>query len=324
MKSKLPTVLRRLAFSIPTAETRFEKRGFRVAEPDVVDHLEKVGANFLEGYHSALFADDLPDLESKLENTEKVYRGFAFEGAAMSLTLLDRLSALKKDRVAEFLEGEADKHIYMVHVGAGWALARLWWTRRRIVQSISKLDSLLKWLAIDGFGFHEGYFYPRRYYHSEISLNWLPAYAGRAFAQGLGRSLWFVEGASVEHISQTILRMPEQMRADLWSGIGLACGYAGGVETEALEGLKSLSRSYLPFVAQGVAFAAKTRLRAENATVHTGNACRIICGLSIEDAAFLTDVTLKNLPLTEDLKTPKYEIWRQRIQQEFSPEVIYI
>ena len=324
MKSIIPTVFRRLAFSIPTEETRFKKRGFRITDPTLVNHLEKVGASFLEGYHSALFANDLPDLENKLENTNEIYRGFVFEGAAMSLALLDRLSALKKDRVADFLQGEADKHIYMVHVGVGWGLARLWWTRRRIVQSISNLDSLLKWLAIDGFGFHEGYFYPRRYYHSKISLNWLPDYAQRAFAQGLGRSLWFVEGASVEHISQTILRMPEQMRADMWSGIGLACGYAGGVETEVLERLKDLSRSYLPFVAQGVAFAAKTRLRAENATAHTGNACRIICGLSIEDAALLTDVTLKKLPVTDDLKTPKYEIWRQRIQQEFSPEVIYI
>jgi hypothetical protein len=324
MDSIIPFVVRHFAFSIPADEARFVKRGFRLTKPCTVNHLEKIGASFLNGYHSALFANDLADLENKLENTDVSYRGFSFEGAAMSLTLLDRLSALKKDRLSVFLQGSADKHMYMAHVGVGWALARLWWTRRRILQSISNLDSLLKWLAIDGFGFHEGYFYPRRYFNSAISLTRLPGYTQRAFAQGLGRSLWFVEGASVEHISETVARMPEQMRADLWSGIGLACAYAGGAEVSEVERLKSLSRAYFPFVAQGVAFAAKTRLRAENAAVHTELACRIICGLSIEEAAFLTDVTLRKLPVADEAELPKYEIWRQRIQREFSPEVISI
>lgn len=324
MDSIIPFVIRRFAFSIPVEEARFEKRGFRITKPATVNHLEKIGTSFLDGYHSALLANDLPDLEEKLETTDASYRGFSFEGAAMSLTLLDHLSALKKDRLSDFLQGVADQHIYMAHVGAGWALARLWWTRQRILQSISKMDSLLKWLAIDGFGFHEGYFNPRRYFNSTVSLTWLPAYAQRAFAQGLGRSLWFVEGASVEHISQTIERMPENMHADLWSGIGLACTYAGGAELADVERLKDYSRSYFPFVAQGAAFAAKTRLRAGNANDSTKTACRILCGLSIEEAAFLTDVTLKKLPVTDDAELPKYEIWRRMIQREFTSEVVSI
>lgn len=324
MNSIIPFVIRRFAFSIPVEETRFEKRGFRITKPDIVNHLEKIGTSFLDGYHSALLANDLPDLEKKLETTDASYRGFSFEGAAMSLTLLDRLSFLKKNRLSDFLQGAADNHVYMAYVGVGWALARLWWTRNRMLQSISKMDSLLKWLAIDGFGFHEGYFYPRRYFNSTASLNLLPAYAQHAFAQGLGRSLWFVEGASVEHISQTVKRMPENLHADLWSGIGLACAYAGGAEPADVERLKNYSQSYLPFVAQGAAFAAKTRLRAGNAAVHTETACRILCGLSIEEAAFLTDVTLKKLPATDDAELPKYEIWRRRIQREFTPEVVSI
>lgn len=324
MNSIIPFVIRRFAFSIPVEEARFETRGFRITGADTVNHLEKIGTSFLDGYHSALLADDLPDLEEKLETTDAAYRGFSFEGAAMSLTLLDSLSALKKDRLSDFLKGKADKHIYMAHVGAGWALARLWWTRRRILQSISKMDSLLKWLAIDGFGFHEGYFYPRRYFNPAVSLIRLPAYARRAFVQGLGRSLWFVEGASVEHISQTIERMPANMHADLWSGIGLACTYAGGAELADVERLKAYSKSYLPFVAQGAAFAAKTRLRAENANDSTKTACRVLCGLSLEEAAFLTDATLKKIPVTDDAELPKYEIWRRLIQREFTTEIVSI
>jgi hypothetical protein len=47
----------------------------------------------------------------------------------------------------------------MAHVGIGWAIARLPWLRRRIEQPLNRLDSLLRWLAVDGYGFHEGYFY---------------------------------------------------------------------------------------------------------------------------------------------------------------------
>lgn len=324
MNSIIPFVIRRFAFSIPVEEAGFKKRGFRITKPETVNHLEKIGTSFLDGYHSALLSSDLYDLEEKLGTTDSLYRGFSFEGAAMSLMLLDRLSMLKKDRFSDFLQGTADKHIYMAYVGAGWALARLWWTRRRILQSISKMDSLLKWLAIDGFGFHEGFFNPRRYFNSTVSLNGLPAYARRAFAQGLGRSLWFVEGSSVEHISQAIELMPENMHADLWSGIGLACTYAGGADLTDVERLKDYSKSYLPFVAQGAAFAAKTRLRAGNETDNTKAVCSILCNLSIEDAAFLTDVALKKLPVTDDAELPKYEIWRRLIQQEFTKEVVSI
>src|SRR3712207_8380154 len=46
--------------------------------------------------------------------------------------------------------------------------------------------------------------------------------------QGLGRSLWFVQGADVRRIPATVNAFPAERRPDLWSGLGLACGYAGG------------------------------------------------------------------------------------------------
>lgn len=206
----------------------------------------------------------------------------------------------------------------MVHVGIGWALARLPWKRLKPLQSINRLNPLLKWLVVDGFGFHQGYFYPRSYFNEQASFARLPNYCRHAFAQGLGRSLWFVEAADIFNISQTVSKFPVDLRGDLWSGVALACAYAGGAGDEPATKLRLIAPDYLPQIAQGAAFAAKTRLRAGNPTAHTERACETLCRLSINDAASITDKTLKDLPQTDDIKTPDYEIWRRRIQEEFT------
>ncbi len=301
---------------ISPKETKFFRRGFRVTKS--VEHLEIVGERFLYGYHAALSARNISDLVENLNLVEPINRGFAFEGAAMGLYLLDNLLPFRKKLLPDFFSCAGKDHTYMVHVGAGWALARIPWLRRRALREISKFDPVLKWLILDGFGFHEGYFYPRKYFHSKVSLDWLSGYARRAFAQGLGRSLWFVEGADVEKIPQTLNKLPELLHADLWSGIGLACAYAGGVDESEIEKLKDSAAHYLPHLAQGVAFAAKTRQRARNRALHTEIASRVICQYTSKETALITDVKLENLPL--DGEVPAYEIWRQRIQEEFSLE----
>lgn len=207
----------------------------------------------------------------------------------------------------------------MVHVGFGWMLARFPW---RISKSLKQLDPLLKWLAIDGYGFHEGYFHWHRYLKEKSIPKTLSGYACRAFDQGLGRSLWFVKGADVHEISATIANFPSERRADLWSGVGLACTYAGGADRSTVEALRSLAQLYQPQLAQGAAFAAKTRHRADNPTEHTELACQILCGLSATAAAEVTDTFLEQLP--SDGIEPAYEIWRQRIQSRFIQQEVKV
>ncbi len=135
------------------------------------------------------------------------------------------------------------------------------------------------------------------------------------FDQGLGRSLWFVKGANLEAIEQAIAQFQPSRRADLWSGIGLACAYAGGMENSQLEALKKVAKPYYAQFAQGVAFAAKTRLRAENLTEHTEIAVQNFCAMSVQQAAAITDDTLVGLSYGATI--PAYEQWRQRIQNHF-------
>ena len=311
--------IQQVLFGISTNEVTFVRRGFRSKRAETVKHLETVGNEFLRGYHLAMKIEDTDSLVKNLNETEANYRGFAFEGAAMNLALLDYLIPWRKKRLHKFIEGEGSKHIYMVYVGIGWAIARIPWLRNNILKSISKYDPLLKWLILDGYGFHEGYFNAEKYFRNQLSFEWLPeGYARNAFAQGLGRCLWFVEGANVREISEIIARMPRQYQPDFWSGIGLACAYAGGAEKEEIEELKLLASAYLPNLFQGVVFASASRQQADNLVTDTELVSQIICNLSVENAASIAFSTMQNIPKESDLENPSYAIWRQKIRQKFA------
>jgi hypothetical protein len=181
---------------------------------------------------------------------------------------------------------------------------------------------LLGWLAIDGYGFHQGYFLWPESVERQRVPRLLSGYQRRVFDQGLGRSLWFVEGAEVERIATTIGRFDRARHADLWSGVGLACAYAGEVDRPVLDRLRVLAGSHQPQLAQGVAFAAQARERAGNPAGHTHLACQVVCGMPGEAAARLTDEALRDL--SDDGGFPAYEVWRRRIQANWTTEVVPI
>lgn len=330
MKARFVSILCRL-LGLTVEETSFARRGFRGSNPRARAHLERVGPVFMAGCHAALESPSLDVLTTRLAAVPLDWRGFAFEGAALGLALLDRLTPWRRDRVQRFLRGPGDPHAYVVHVGVGWVVARwpgrLEATTDEAPESGStglnareaqrpRLDPLLRWLVIDGYGFHEGFFHWRRYLAGRPAPTRLQGYARRVFDQGLGRSLWFVDGADVELLPRTIAALPPERHADLWSGVGLAATYAGGVEEAELRRLREAAGPHRPHLAQGAAFAAKARQRAGNVTDHTRRATRVLCDLAVEEAAALTDAALENLP--HRASVPAYETWRQRIQQAFA------
>ena len=307
---------RRRVLGLSPAEASFAKRGFLNGEEQARRRLERIGITFLTGYHAALEETDCPSLARRLAFVDADLSGFAFEGAAMGLALLDYVTPWRKDRWRTFVESFGSHHVYMMHVGLGWALARL---RRSVTSYLAQLDPLLGWLMIDGYGFHEGYFNWRRYVEARAVPLHLHGYERRVFDQGLGRSLWFVKGANVNAVASAIDTFPLARRDDLWSGIGLACAYAGGCTRSEVQWLRAAAHAHFPALVQGVAFAAKTRQRAANLNVHTEMVCREMCGVSAEEAAAVTDSALKNLRAENG--SPAYEVWRRRIQQTLAMEV---
>ncbi len=298
------------------SEATFERRGWTPVEPARQANLEKVGRIFLQGYEYGLSGLTLADIESSLETIEFAYRGFAYEGCAMALAIRDGLRPVGRHWFRDFLASRGASHVYMAYVGVGWAMARLPKIRWRAIQAP---DPLLRWLALDGYGFHQAYFRTQKYVggqHRDRIPGWDPLYAPRAMDQGMGRALWFVNGSDVQRLASCIDAFPQSRRGDLWAGAGLASVYAGGADAGELSDMVRLSGPYRPDVAQGAAFAAKTRLLAGLVVPGTELGVKVHCHMSVEDAAAVTDDALLGLPADVG-GLPQYEVWRERIRKRF-------
>ncbi|MEV0428260.1 DUF1702 family protein [Micromonospora sp. NPDC050495] len=301
------------------SETTLARRGFTPKDAPSRELLETVGRYFLTGFGHALDARDPLEAEHPLERTPAEYRGFAYEGAAMALAVLDGLGPGRPTRIRRFLRGRADAHVYMVHVGVGWALARLpRWRWRRVLPD----DPLLRWLTLDGYGFHQAYFHTGRYVraqHRDPVHRWpswtRQPYTPRAIDQGIGRAVWFVEGTDARRVVETLERFPADRHSDLFAGAGLAATYAGGADRAELEWFAHRVGPHRPAVAQAAAFAAQARVRAGLVTPHTHLATAVLCDADPMVAASLTDRALVKLP--PDGSQPAFEVWRRRIADEF-------
>src|SRR5215216_2854401 len=117
--------LRRRILTPNASATQLDRRGFHAKSPAARQLLETVGRSFLTGFGYAAEARTPADAELRLEAVEPEFRGFSYEGAGMGFAIVDALSPGAGRRVERCLAGRGDRHTYMVHIGVGWALARL-------------------------------------------------------------------------------------------------------------------------------------------------------------------------------------------------------
>jgi enediyne biosynthesis protein E3 len=311
--------LRRRIITPGTSSTLLEVRGFHVKDTAARELLETIGRTFLAGYAIAAEARTPIEAATSLDGIPPAFRGFAYEGATMGFAVLDGLSLGASRRTETFLAGPGDPHLYMGYVGVGWAMARLPRFRWR---RLFAADPLLRWLVLDGYGFHQAYFHTDRYVHEQFQADrftW-PAhghewYAMRVIDQGIGRAMWFVGGADSDRVATMIDKFHDRRRADLYSGAGLAATYAGGADEAELRHFLQRAGEYRSSVAQGCVFGASARVRANLVTPHTELAARVFCGLTAAEASTVADWA--RVDLAGSRRQPSYEQWRQRIANQF-------
>jgi hypothetical protein len=296
---------------ISPREVDFEYRGFHLGNSSVRKRLEHVAGVFLFGYSTGLEQSQDDEIARTIARIDPETSGFAYEGAAMALALRDHLG-FRGSRIRRFMAGAGERHTYMALVGAGWALARIPWLRRSPEPVLSDFDPLLRWLAIDGYGFHEGFFRTRHFVGERHLPGGLTATGRRVFDQGLGRSLWFSQCADEHRIAGVIHGFAMGRWDDLWTGVGLAAGYAGGLGRGALETLASAAQQRRSKLALGAAFAAKARQRAGNPAPQTELACSIFGGLSSAEASQITDSAL------ESISSADYLAWHREIERQMA------
>ena len=313
--------LRRRMLTPDVAECSLQRRGFHRKSAAAQENLETVGAMFIRGYAHAVEARCPAEAHEWLAEVPSAFRGFAYEGAGMGAAVLDGLPFGGGGHVAALLEGPGEAHVYLIYVGIGWAMARLPRFRWPAPES---LDPLLRSLVLDGYGFHQAYFHTRRYVHEqyrELPFRWPApprgAHSHHAVDQGIGRALWFVGGTDVGEVSTLITAFPAERHADLWAGTGLAATYAGGVDESELRRLARNAGRHRPQLAQASAFAAEARVRAGIVLPHTGVATGVLCGMTAQDAA---RVTQEERPAGAGGRgdVPAYETWRSAIADRFA------
>ncbi|HET8846194.1 MAG TPA: DUF1702 family protein, partial [Ktedonobacteraceae bacterium] len=274
---------------------------------------EPVARNLVGGFKTALDNDRFDILVPRLDSVDEEFRGVAYEGAGMGLTILDSLGPWKR-RLLSFIAGPGSRYDWLLYIGAGLVLPRLPTSPERF---LAKLDPFLRWFVMDGYGFYEGFFSGKRSVDEHIIPSRVLGYGRRAFDHGLGRSIWFFTGANVDRIVFTISSFPRNRQADLWGGIGLACAYAACVvDRDAIRILRKTAGPYGPNMAAGAAVAATFRMQTGGVAEQTDLACEVLCGHSSAEVAQICNELRKNLP--QDGAEPAYEIWRQRLAQQFA------
>ena len=290
---------------LPLALADFSRRGFRVDRPAARVELEGHARSFLEGFNAAV--THWRDPHAALAEFPPFERGFAYEGAAMHAALRDLATCGQARALQKLLTAQGDDYIHLIHVGYGWALAPL-----RIPLLIYKPPTpLLRWLALDGAGFAETYFGGiaalRRRCRRTPTETW------QARVAGSGRALWFAESADVAGVAATIDSVPPSARPHLWSGIGLACCYAGCADEAKLTELVAASGQHWPHFAQGATFAIAARSRADVVPRHTERACRFLFSVEPRVVADWTDEAAQGL--TDSSKVSAYIEWKARLRR---------
>lgn len=312
--------LRRRLLTPDVSETSLDKRGFHKKSPEAQERLETVGKTFLTGYAHAVEARAPADAEAPIEQLPDWLRGFAYEGAGMGLAMLDGLPFGRSDNIRRFVAlPVGQRYLYLAYVGIGWAMARL--PRFRWPKPDS-LDPVVAPLVLDGYGFHQAYFRTARYIGDQYQDPGFPwpggrhgSYANRAIDQGIGRALWFIGGTDPTLVVDLLERFAENRHGDLYAGIGLAATYAGGVTEEELKLVWRRAGEHRGSLAQGSAFAAHARVGAGIVPEHSAMATQVFCGVTPEVAARRTNELRPEDPDGGDL--PAYEVWRQRLANEF-------
>jgi hypothetical protein len=283
----------------------FETRGFRTSRPEQREILETHARSFLDGFNLA--ASRWPTVHAGLDDVAQEERGFAYEGAGMYASLRDSLLSPRQKSLAHLISGPGDRYVHLIHVGAGWGLSAL-----RIPGPIRlPRTPLLRWLALDGAGFAETFFGGQRVLAKRACGS--PTARWQVRMAGCGRALWFLQSADIAGIAAVIGELPARARPHLWSGVGLAAGYAGAVDGSGLEMLVDASGPDLAQLKQGVVFAAAARMRSGVVPAHTELVCRKILSADVDQARQWADAAAEDLALASDVDA--YLEWRTRIRR---------
>jgi len=233
----------------------------------------------------ALGVKDPDGLDAFLGGIDPELIGFAVEGAAMGLVMRRHRKAGQQEeaaRVEAFRTGPWSRYSVLVYAGIGLGLGEV---GEAVVPWAEAQGDLLAGFALDGYGFHMGFVAPGEYLAGQAWPAGVEGGHGPVFDHGLARFLWFASGADPAAVVPGVAVFPADRHRDIWSGIGFAATYAGGLTDDSVKLLlDAAGADHYPSIALGAAMAAFTRVLCDNLVDTTADSVQAVTGLSAADA----------------------------------------
>lgn len=223
---------------------------------------------------------ELKDLILFLDAEPPRYRSVAYESASMEIGLQELSCGKELNNWMKFYQRCAKAHTFHMDIGLGWAFAK---SEISPTPYLEALHPVMSWMVFDGMGYYYGLFKGRRTVKNRLVPEEIDEQNLHGFDQGLGRRLWYISKGEVNELVQLIEPFHYARHADLWRGVGIACGYVGGSEKENLERLLICSTQFAKQLCAGVALAAISRNASNSVSEDIDIACNIICGKPLKD-----------------------------------------
>jgi hypothetical protein len=248
-----------------------------MTEPSIIlQRMEKIRFVFQHAMQFSSSNDDKA-VDAYLKNVEPEFRAVAFEGAAMSFALKDLHDRALMDWRG-FMRRSEQSYVPHVHVGLGWAIAKL------KLPSLVFLDSMLPSMlfrVLDGHGYYDGIFRQVQTINSQSRPSSIEPIHYAAYDQGVGRSLWYSAGGEVVRVGEAVRKFSVDRQEALWRGVGIATAFVGGCDEEKLESLIENAGSELRHLSFGAAMAIKARVATDTVSADTILICRMLCNISV-------------------------------------------
>lgn len=272
--------------------------------------MENIQSIFREVQQSFSDTEPVGELIARLNVYEPEFRSVAFEAAAMCVALNYFLKGNSLLSWKEFLKLSGGKHNTQIHIGMGWALAQ---QAAEPTAYLKECPPMMRYRLMDGYGYYEGIFRKRKTIISRQAPDWNDETAKSAYDQGLGRSIWYLNGGKPKEVQQMMEGFEERRMRDLWRGLGIALCYVGGVDEHIIYKIKSAAGKYLPQFSAGVLMAAASRVEADSVNQDTKVVATRVCNKTPQELWKESNVIKTNLETDENA----YAKWIEALEVLF-------
>lgn len=233
---------------------------------NVLNKIETIKSIFLNTRDFCEKNNDINALQEYLENIEPEFRSIGYEAASMAIALNDLGTSKNLKAWLHFAKGPALAHKAQVHVGLGWAIAKM---NLPFLLVVEKIQKPFHSNIADGCGYYDGFFRNRYAVVNRQFPAYMPIVSKSFYYRGIGRSLWYSSGGDIEKVRGIIEKFSADLHTDLWTGIGIAVAYVGSCEENILQTIFESANVYRAQLANGAALAAISRKEANTITSGT-------------------------------------------------------